>query len=91
MQTLTIKDDLLEPFYIQASENQYTVIKVSTGKNDKPVENDYGYYTQFNTALERIARLQLIERGGTLTLDAFVKAFTGKLDAFTAKFKAFKA
>jgi|TARA_S200002703_G_scaffold49645_1_gene43076 hypothetical protein len=68
----TIKDPLMEPFYISKDATNFTVIEKSistrgfAGKKatGKEVEKVVGYYTSFRNALNKIAKEKFYNNSG---------------------------
>lgn len=86
----TIKDPLIEPFYIQKDNYNWTVIEVTTstrgfgGKKMAPkeVEKTIGYYTSFRNALNCVAKHKFYENENEFTsiksyIDSWEKVKTG--------------
>jgi hypothetical protein len=72
---VTIKDDMIAPYYISMDENQFTVqIEGST----LPL----GYYSTLEVALKRIAKYKLVENLNQSTVDLtdFLKAYDNVLN-----------
>lgn len=67
---VTIKDELMSPYYVSMDENQFTVqIEGST----LPL----GYYSKLEGAVKRIARYKVLENLNQSTVDLtdFLKAY----------------
>ncbi len=72
---VTIKDDMIAPYYISMDENQFTVqMEGST----LPL----GYYSTLEVALKRIAKYKLVENLNQSTVDLtdFLKAYDNVLN-----------
>jgi len=71
---VTIKDELMSPYYVSMDENQFTVqIEGST----LPL----GYYSKLEAAVKRIARYKVLENLNQSTVDLtdFLKAYDNVL------------
>lgn len=67
---ITIKDEMINPYYVSVDENQFTVqIEGST----LPL----GYYSTLEVAIKRIAKYKLVENlnQSTVDLNSFLKAY----------------
>lgn len=72
---VTIKDDMIAPYYVSMDENQFTVqMEGST----LPL----GYYSTLEVALKRIAKYKLVENlnQSTVNLTDFLKAYDNVLN-----------
>lgn len=72
---VTIKDDMIAPYYVSMDENQFTVqMEGST----LPL----GYYSTLEVALKRIAKYKLVENLNQSTVDLtdFLKAYNNVLN-----------
>ncbi len=72
---VTIKDDMIAPYYVSMDENQFTVqMEGST----LPL----GYYSTLEVALKRIAKYKLVENLNQSTVDLtdFLKAYDSVLN-----------
>ena len=72
---VTIKDDMMTPYYISMDENQFTV----------QMENStlpLGYYSTLEGAIKRIAKYKLLDNLNQSTVDLtdFLKAYDNVLN-----------
>lgn len=69
-----IIDDMLDPFYIEISENNHTVLE-NTGKKDKKGEliiKTHGYYNSVGGSLNKINKLLTLKDEDDLTLSGYI-------------------
>lgn len=72
---VTIKDDMITPYYVSMDENQFTI----------QMENStlpLGYYSTLEGAIKRIAKYKLVENLNQSTVDLtdFLKAYDNVLN-----------
>jgi len=69
--TITIKDDVLEPYYISVEEKQYVLMKEGS-------TIAVGYYGKLANALQTVAKLVNLERNASKTLS--IRGFIDTLE-----------
>ena len=71
---VTIKDDMIAPYYVSMDENQFTVQQEGS---TLPL----GYYSTLEGAIKRIAKYKLVENLNQSTVDLtdFLKAYDNVL------------
>lgn len=80
---VTIKDEMMTPYYLSMDENQYTLmVEGST----LPL----GYYASFERALKRIARYKTLESltQQSVDLNTFMSEYKNITEKLTNKFEA---
>ena len=61
--TLTyIKDTILEPYFIQMDEHNYTLCKNVPTQNGSHYETKLGFYSDLNKCINRVVRDQITEK-----------------------------
>ena len=67
---MTIKDEVLSPYYITLDESQYTLM---TEGSTLPI----GYFSNLGNALKRVARLLTVNESnqGTVNLSEFISRY----------------
>lgn len=72
---VTIKDDMMTPYYVSMDENQFTIQQEGS---TLPL----GYYSTLEGAIKRIAKYKLVENLNQSTVDLtdFLKAYDNVLN-----------
>lgn len=72
---VTIKDEMLSPYYVSMDENQFTIQQEGS---TLPL----GYYSSLEGAIKRIAKYKLVENLNQSTVDLtdFLKAYDNVLN-----------
>lgn len=81
-----IKEECLEPYYIEISDNAFDVIKKVMRKEEKSGEykegkEQIGCFSDVRGALKRIAALKY-DKGVTYTINGFIKQYDDCLKRF---------
>lgn len=83
---MKIKDQLLEPYYINVTDNSYDVIKevkvsdVKSKNFGKITEQNFGYFSKLDNALLKIAKLKLIKNNQEINLSSYINAYRDMLE-----------
>jgi hypothetical protein len=75
----TLRDPLLEPYYLQYDSNGFTVFKtVAAGDTGREREQTVGYYGSLDSSLTGIAK-DAVQSQGFNTVQEFVQGYIIKL------------
>jgi hypothetical protein len=78
--TAWIKEEILEPYYIEISDSAFDVFKTlqrtKEGTTEKFEDKEHvGCFTDFRNAIKRIAALKCYQKGITYTLNQYIKSY----------------
>lgn len=74
-----ISDPIIEPFFIEIEEDQFTLKETCVVKEGDNAGNTYlqtcGYFTSFEACIKKIVRMKIAREDETLSLEGFLKRY----------------
>lgn len=74
-----IQDPIIEPFYIDVEEDQFTLRETCTVQEGSTKGNEYtmtrGYFITLEACIKKIIRIKISREDETLTLEQFLERF----------------